>query len=48
MNIVSEVGADEFHPTHFSNALTIPKYRDGISYWFASKISFSAYVILTH
>ncbi|KAF6226881.1 hypothetical protein HO133_008322 [Letharia lupina] len=29
MNIVGETGADEFSPTHFSNALTIPTYRDG-------------------
>lgn len=34
MNIVGEEGADEFSPTHFSNAVTIPKYRDGISYCF--------------
>lgn len=29
MHIVGETGADEFSPTHFSNALTIPTYRDG-------------------
>ena len=48
MNIVREKGADEFYPTQFSHALTIPKYRDGISYWFASKIPPLPYFILTH
>ena len=38
MNIVGETGVDEFSATQFSNALTIPKYRDGISYWFARDI----------
>lgn len=47
MNIVSETGADEFAPTHFSNALTVPKYRDGISYWFASAIPFLPHAMLT-
>ena len=48
MNVVGETGADEFSPTRFSNALTIPKYRDGISYWSASKISLLLHVMLTH
>ena len=48
MNVVCEKGADEFYPTHFSHALTVPKYRDGISYWFASKIPPLPHVILTH
>ena len=48
MNVVCEKGADEFYPTHFSHALTIPKYRDGISYWFASIIPPLPHVVLTH
>ena len=48
MNIVREKGADEFYQTPFSHALTTPKYRDGISYWFASKILPLPHAILTH
>ena len=48
MNIVGEKGADKFYPTHFSHALTIPKYRDGISYWFAHVIPPVPHIILTH
>ena len=48
MNVVCEKGADEFYLTHFSHALTVPKYRDGISYWFAIKIPLLPHVILTY
>ena len=48
MNVVCEKGADEFYRTQFSHALAVPKYRDGISYWFASKIPLLPNVILTH
>ena len=48
MNVVGEKGADEFYQTQFTHALTAPKYRDGISYWFASKIPSLPHVILTH
>ena len=48
MNVVCEKRADEFYPTQFSHALTVPKYRDGISYWFASKIPLLPHVILTY
>lgn len=32
MNVVSEIGADNYTATPLSNALTEPKYRDGIIY----------------
>lgn len=32
MNVVNEPNVDEFTLTHFSKSLTVPKYRDGISY----------------
>ena len=32
MNVVKEVNVDEFTSTHLSRSLTVPKYRDGISY----------------
>ena len=32
MNVVKERNVDEFTPTPLSNSLTVPKYRDGISY----------------
>ncbi|KAL8644997.1 MAG: hypothetical protein Q9226_007497, partial [Calogaya cf. arnoldii] len=32
MNVVSEIGADIYTATPFSNALTEPKYRDGMIY----------------
>ena len=35
-NIISEIGVDEYASTPVSNALTIPKFRDGISYLYAS------------
>lgn len=34
MNVVKEPNVDEFTSTHLSKSLTIPKYRDGISYWY--------------
>lgn len=34
MNVVNEPNVDEFTLTHFSKSLTVPKYRDGISYTF--------------
>lgn len=35
VNIVKESNVDEFASTHLSRSLTIPKYRDGICYWYA-------------
>ena len=35
-NMISETGADEYRSTPVSTALTIPKYRDGIGYLYAS------------
>ena len=32
MNVVKEANVDEFTSTHLSRSLTVPKYRDGISY----------------
>ena len=32
MNVVKEVNVDEYTSTHLSRSLTVPKYRDGISY----------------
>ncbi len=34
MNIVAEKEADTYVSTAFSKALTEPKYRDGVTYWF--------------
>ena len=34
-NMVAETGADEFASTPISTALTVPKFRDGISYLYA-------------
>ena len=34
-NMVTEVGADKFASTSSSSALTVSKYRDGISYLYA-------------
>lgn len=34
MNVVGETGADEYISTPISTALTVPKFRDGISYLF--------------
>ncbi len=39
MSIITETNADEFASTPLSKALTIPKYRDGISYLFASLVT---------
>ena len=47
MNVIAETGTDEFSTTQFANAMTVPKYRDGVSYWFASEIPLSLYPILT-
>ena len=32
MNVVRESKVDEFTSTRLSSSLTVPKYRDGISY----------------
>ena len=32
-NVVKEVGTDRYSLNGFSESLTVPKYRDGISYW---------------
>ena len=32
MNVVKEPDVDQFTLTHLSKSLTVPKYRDGISY----------------
>lgn len=39
MSIITEANADKFASTPFSKALTVPKYRDGISYLFASPVT---------
>ncbi len=48
MNIVRETGADEFSSTNLSNALIIPRYRDGNSYWFVTDILILPYVMLIY
>ena len=32
MNVVKELDVDEYTSTPLSRSLTVPKYRDGISY----------------
>jgi hypothetical protein len=39
MEIVGEISADVYVSTPLSMALTVPKYRDGISYWSAPCVS---------
>ena len=36
MEVIREVDADSYVPTKFANALAVPKYRDGISFWYAN------------
>ena len=34
MGVVHEPGSDRYAPTELARALAIPKYRDGIPFWF--------------
>ena len=43
MNVVAEVGVDEYISTPLSNAMMIPEYRDGIEFQYAEV--FSLYVL---
>ena len=36
MRVVEEVAADTYKATPLSEALTIPKYRDAIPFWYTS------------
>ena len=43
MNIVGEKGADEYVSTPLSDALIIPKYRDGVIYKYTNIIPLPLY-----
>lgn len=36
MRVIEEVSADTYKATPLSEALTIPKYRDAIHFWYAT------------
>ena len=36
MRVIEEVAADTYKATPLSEALTIPKYRDAIPFWYVS------------
>lgn len=38
MHVVAEVGADEYKPTASSVAMTVPKHRDAMSFWFKKSL----------
>ena len=46
-NIVGETGADKFVSTPISTALTVPKFRDGISYLYVSPVGLLL-LVLSH